>query len=121
MVNNYKKLAYPMTILTGFAISGCVGNDNQLTPSEVLPDQFKLDGSESYLIPFTTPTDLTFRVLDSSSGIELLFVDSGYDGELDSLILQNSKGREVIGTDHPYFLEWNEKFVDMRKLKFGAD
>jgi hypothetical protein len=85
-------------------------------PSEILPGQVTLD---SKIDTYTWSDELAFHGVDTSGRSDIYFVDSGYNGSLDYVLVQNSEGKHVVDRDNPYFSEWNEKFLEMRERRFG--
>ena len=115
---------YASALFTGLMI-GCEYHWKQSikdkpAPSEILPSQVDLDKITRASYPGTLPTELIFRTLDPVNHCEILFVDRGYNGSLDEVIVSNAVGKDTVTVDSPYFQEWNKKFLEYRKSRFGG-
>jgi len=123
MKSNYRKTRdtiYATTFLISI-IAGCEYFGRLMikdTPkaSEILPSQVTLD---SKIDPCILPTELLFKGTDPSNRYALFFVDEGYNGSLDKVIISTAVDRDTINVNSPYFQEWNQKFLEMRRNRFG--
>jgi hypothetical protein len=96
---------------------------NQPAPSEILPNNVDVNNitSGSYFGPGALPTELIFKTLDPRNHCEILFVDKGYNGSLDEVIIVNEVGRYTFTVDSPYFQEWNQIFLEYRRIRWGDE
>lgn len=104
-------------LLAGWEYSARQRIKNSPKPSEILPNQVNLD---SKVDPCLSPKELIFKGCDPSNKCDVSFIDEGYNGSLDMIIITTAAGQDTVSSNSPYFPDWNKKFLEMRKRRFGG-